>query len=122
MTRCSSSSTAPSDFEDTLGDYGDAVWQQLVDGAPRCRRRLLHVAGEAGGGVAEVDEGCRARWRDLGGLAEEDRVACATDITEDVLRADILPSGWVDNKVCAIDDTWSGLRFVLRKELRPKTA
>jgi hypothetical protein len=42
----------------------------------------------------------------------------ATDITEDTLRTDLLPSGWVDTKVCAIDDTWSGLRFNLRKELR----
>lgn len=41
-----------------------------------------------------------------------------TDITEDVLRALLLPSGWVDNKVCAIDATWSGLRFALRRELR----
>ena len=44
----------------------------------------------------------------------------ATDITENALREDLLPSGWVDNKVCAIDETWSGLRFVLRRELRPK--
>ena len=36
-----------------------------------------------------------------------------------MLRAELLPTGWVDNKVCAIDDEWSGLRFVLRKELRP---
>jgi hypothetical protein len=42
----------------------------------------------------------------------------ATDITEDVLREVILPSGMVDTKVCAIDETWSGLRFVRRKELR----
>ncbi|MGK2966411.1 MAG: DUF3052 domain-containing protein [Tepidiformaceae bacterium] len=42
-----------------------------------------------------------------------------TDITEDTLREVCLPSGLVDNKVCAIDDTWSGLRFVWRKELRP---
>lgn len=38
----------------------------------------------------------------------------ATDVTEDVLRAVILPTGYVDTKVCAIDATWSGLRFVLR--------
>ena len=43
----------------------------------------------------------------------------ATDLTEDAFRADLLPSGWVDVKVCAIDETWSGLKFVLRKELRP---
>lgn len=41
-----------------------------------------------------------------------------TDITEDVLRAEFLSTGWVDNKVCAIDATWSGLRFALRRELR----
>ena len=41
-----------------------------------------------------------------------------TDITEDVLRDEFLPTGWVDNKVCAIDDIWSGLRFALRRELR----
>ena len=41
-----------------------------------------------------------------------------TDITEDVLRDEFLPTGWVDNKVCAIDDVWSGLRFALRRELR----
>jgi hypothetical protein len=42
-----------------------------------------------------------------------------TDLTEDVLREVGLPLGLVDTKVCAIDDTWSGLRFVIRKENRP---
>jgi hypothetical protein len=41
-----------------------------------------------------------------------------TDLTEDVLRGVGLPAGLVDNKVCAIDDTWSGLRFVIRLENR----
>jgi hypothetical protein len=41
-----------------------------------------------------------------------------TDVTEDVLREVVLPTGWVDNKVCAIDETYSGLRFVKRRELR----
>lgn len=42
-----------------------------------------------------------------------------TDITEDVLREDILPDGYlVDVKVCAVDATWSGLKFVIRKEKR----
>ena len=41
-----------------------------------------------------------------------------TDLTEDRLRELFLPSGMVDNKVCAIDETWSGLRFVVRKESR----
>jgi len=42
-----------------------------------------------------------------------------TDLTEDVLREVGLPQGWVDNKVCAVTDVWSGLRFVLRLENRP---
>ncbi|HEV3227752.1 MAG TPA: DUF3052 domain-containing protein [Acidimicrobiales bacterium] len=44
----------------------------------------------------------------------------ATDITEDTVREVFLPLGLVDNKVCAIDDTWSGLRVVWRKENRPR--
>lgn len=42
-----------------------------------------------------------------------------TDMTEDTVRDVALPKGLVDNKVCAIDDTWSGLRLVIRKENRP---
>lgn len=41
-----------------------------------------------------------------------------TDITEDVVREVALPLGFVDIKVCAIDDVWSGLKLVVRKELR----
>ena len=41
-----------------------------------------------------------------------------TDVTENALRELLLPTGWVDNKVCAIDETYSGLRFVKRKALR----
>jgi hypothetical protein len=38
----------------------------------------------------------------------------ATDMTEDMVRGVALPTGLVDTKVCAIDDTWSGLRLVIR--------
>lgn len=41
-----------------------------------------------------------------------------TDVTEDVVREVALPTGLVDNKVCAIDETWSGLRLVIRLEHR----
>lgn len=41
-----------------------------------------------------------------------------TDISEDTIRADALPLGWVDIKVCAVDAVWSGLKLVLRRELR----
>ena len=42
----------------------------------------------------------------------------ATNITEDVIREVALPLGFVDVKVCAVDQTWSGLKLVIRKELR----
>ena len=41
-----------------------------------------------------------------------------TDVTEDAIREVALPMGFVDVKVCAVDETWSGLKLVIRKELR----
>ena len=41
-----------------------------------------------------------------------------TDVTEDVVREVALPTGWVDVKVCAVSEVWSGLRCVRRTELR----
>lgn len=41
-----------------------------------------------------------------------------TDITEDTIRTVCLPMGYVDVKVCAVDATWSGLKLMIRKELR----
>ncbi len=42
----------------------------------------------------------------------------ATDITEDRIRELALPLGFVDIKVCAVSEVWSGLKLVVRKELR----
>ena len=42
-----------------------------------------------------------------------------TDVTEEVIRTVALPMGWVDVKVCAVDETWSGLKLVVRKSERP---
>lgn len=41
-----------------------------------------------------------------------------TEITEDKIRDAALPLGLVDVKVCAVDEKWSGLKLVIRKELR----
>lgn len=43
----------------------------------------------------------------------------ATNMTDDAVREIALTKGWVDVKVCAVDATWTGLKLVLRKELRP---
>jgi hypothetical protein len=45
-----------------------------------------------------------------------------TDMSDEAIREVVLPTGWVDIKVCAIDATWSGLKLMLRKELRPSTS
>ncbi len=42
----------------------------------------------------------------------------ASEITEDTIRSVALPMGLVDVKVCAVDETWSGLKLVIRKENR----
>jgi hypothetical protein len=61
--------------------------------------------------VMDVDGGLWVAW-------PKKASGVPTDITEDTVREVALPMGLVDNKVCAIDDTWSGLRVVWRKELR----
>lgn len=44
--------------------------------------------------------------------------AKSTEITEDLIRDTCLPLGLVDVKVCAVSEEWSGLKLVIRKELR----
>ena len=111
-------SHAPADFADTLGDYGDAVWQKSllapidVVVAFFTERKALMAEWPKLTEAAKPAGGVWIAW-------PKKSSGVKTDITEDVLRAHLLPTGWVDNKVCAIDNTWSGLRFVLRKENRP---
>jgi hypothetical protein len=109
---------APDSFDATLGDLPEgAMWlDQIAPGLDVVlgfyteRSELLHdwpqlTAAVAPNGTVWV---C---WPKKSSRRQ-------TDITEDVLRDVLLPTGWVDNKVCAVDDTWSGLRFALRRELR----
>jgi len=44
----------------------------------------------------------------------------ATDVTEDTIREVALPMGFVDVKVCAVSEVWSGLKLVLRRSERPR--
>jgi hypothetical protein len=45
-----------------------------------------------------------------------------TDVTEDVIRNEALPLGFVDVKVCAVDETWSGLKLMIRRTERKASA
>ena len=53
----------------------------------------------------------------MGFLAQKSS-GVATDVTEDTIREVALPLGFVDVKVCAVDDTWSGLKLIIRRENR----
>jgi hypothetical protein len=105
---------APEGFAATLGELPDAV-RVVGAGKGEVDVAILFVRSRA-----ELERGFRAvaaRLTSKGGLwiAWPKRSSgVATDMNENVAREVILPTGLVDNKVCAIDEIWSGLRFVLR--------
>jgi hypothetical protein len=82
---------------------------------------LVHVFSTKRSELARALAACRSR---LGSRAAvwvswpKKAAKVPTEITEDVVREVALPLGFVDVKVCAIDDIWSGLKLVVRKELR----
>ena len=111
---------APERFEDTLGQLPDvaSLHTDLADDA----RYDVIVAfiTERSELEAELPR-LRARMAPACGLwiAWPKRASkVPTDVTDQVIRDVVLPTGLVDNKVCAIDDTWSGLRLVIRKRNR----
>ncbi|MGD9688899.1 MAG: DUF3052 domain-containing protein [Phycisphaerales bacterium] len=107
---------APEDFEDTLDD--------LPDDAAVARSARAKGPFDV---IVFFTKARRAFEQALPGLRERMKPACGlwvawpkraskvpTDMTEDVVREVALPTGLVDNKVCAIDEVWSGLRLVIR--------
>ena len=109
---------APPDFARTLGELPDGVEQADLSGAPV--DVLIAFYTDASSLRASFEDHARlvaphgAVW-----IAWPKRASgVATDLEGNVLRDVGRPTGMVDNKVCAIDDTWSGLRFVVRKENR----
>ena len=111
---------APEQFEDTLGDVPDvaSLHTDLADDA----RYDVIVAFMTRRADLEADlPRLRARMAPACGLwiAWPKRSArVPTDMTDNVVREVALPTGLVDNKVCAIDDTWTGLRLVIRRANR----
>jgi hypothetical protein len=111
---------APERFEDTLGELPDvaSLHTNLADDA----RYDVIVAFVTQRAELEAElPRLRARMAPACGLwiAWPKRASkVPTDVTDQVIREVVLPTGLVDNKVCAIDDTWSGLRVVIRRENR----
>ena len=109
---------APRDFDTTLGPLPEGVVRTSLDAQPV---DLLIVFYTDAATLRETFADRAKRIVPAGAfwVAWPKRSSgVPTDLTEDVLREVGLPVGMVDNKVCAIDGTWSGLRFVVRKENR----
>lgn len=109
---------APPGFDDTLGRLPDGAARVPIGARPLDVLIAFHTS-RAGLEAAFADQ-ARCVAPDGGyWIAWPKRASgVPTDLTEDVLREVGLPAGMVDNKVCAIDETWSGLRLVVRKERR----
>lgn len=109
---------APADYRGLVGDLPERV---ALSSRVTARTTLVHLFATRRGELAR-------RLRELRGRLSPEvpvwvswpkRAAkVATDLTEDVVRELALPLGFVDVKVCAVDATWSGLKLVVRRELR----
>ncbi len=110
---------APDNFEDTLGLPDDVTVRTAARGTADVavlfakQRALLEGRIDALGAVIFPDGALWVAW-------PKKASKVPTDMTEDAVRDICLPRGLVDNKVCAIDDVWSGLRLVHRVERRTR--
>jgi hypothetical protein len=116
---------APVDFHATLGELPGGVTPQPIGrgGSPFdvivCFVTRAKQLGDLGTLKQRLDPagGLWVAWpkkKPTSGAAP-----IATDVDEGQVRKTGLATGLVDNKVCAIDDVWSGLRFVVRLDDRP---
>jgi hypothetical protein len=108
---------APERFEDTLGELPDvaSLHTDLADDARY--DVIVFFVTERAELEAELPN-LRASMAPACGLwiAFPKRASkVPTDITDHVIREIALPTGLVDNKVCAIDATWTGIRLVIRR-------
>ena len=109
---------APANYEDLLAPLPRDV---TFERSPTPRTELVHVFVTKSATLASKLEVLRRKlnpdatvWVSWPKKASK----VATDVTEDIIREVALPLGFVDVKVCAVDDVWSGLKLVVRKELR----
>ena len=113
---------APDGIQQTLGELPEAV-ELLTDSRSGPGLDVIIFFTTELSGLKKRFNAIAKRLTPSGGfwIAWPKRASgVATDLTEDIIRVVGLDAGLVDNKVCAIDDTWSGLRFVIRVKDRPK--
>jgi hypothetical protein len=113
---------APDHFAELVGDLPGGV-RVLRRPGPELDLAMLFVTERAA--LARGLQTLQPRLQPAGMIwvAWPKRVSkVPTDVTEDVVREVALPRGLVDVKVCAIDEVWSGLKLVIRRQLRPPPA
>ncbi len=105
--------------------YGDIVGPLPADVTVAKRLKapldMVHLFVKQAAGLAGKLRGCRDAIEPDGMIWvswPKKSSGVATDLTDVVVRDTALPLGLVDIKVCAIDDVWSGLKFVIPKEQR----
>jgi hypothetical protein len=118
---------------DAVALIGAPQWlEDMLGQVPGMAQLHTDLDGDALFDVIVVFVSWRAELEaDLGRLRDRMAPACGlwvawpkkaskvpTDMSDNVVREVALPTGLVDNKVCAIDETWSGLRLVIRRENR----
>jgi hypothetical protein len=111
---------APERFEDVLGEL-PGVSSLHTDLAEDARYDVIVVFVTRRAELEDDLPRLRARMAPACGLwiAWPKRSSgVQTDVTDHVIREIALPTGLVDNKVCAIDETWTGLRLVIRRQNR----
>ena len=100
-------------------EIAEAGWETFTDGGPgydiihafTASRAVLEKSSQALMKQIDRDGAIWISWPKKASKVE-------TDITEDVIREVVLPIGLVDVKVAAVSDIWSGLKLMIRKELR----
>lgn len=113
---------APDDFESTLGELPDGVTVRRDLRGRGAFDVIVFFTSKA----TELErrfESVAARLEESGGFWvgwPKKASGVVTDVGEALVRETGLSSGLVDNKICAIDDVWSGLRFVVRVADRKK--
>jgi len=109
---------APRGYRQTLGKLPRDV---TVSKSGRGPLEFIHYFTRARSDLNSKLPSLNRRLRDDGALWiswPKKAARVSTDVTEDTIRDIALPLGLVDVKVCAIDDTWSGLKLVRRRERR----
>jgi hypothetical protein len=109
---------APSDYQKLLGKSASEVRFTIRAGAGA---NFIHFFTKRRAELEKQLARLRQKLADSGTLWvswPKKSAGVVTDVTEDVIRDVALPLGFVDIKVCAVDETWSGLKLMIRRANR----